>query len=145
VNIIETLEYTDEQIISSTINNAVVQYSWLTADPKGDVGLKTITVPNAQIIEYDYLNSDTLPFVEKVTLVETWSRYDVAPLEEFQAKIGLIETPVAPLAGEVRVGAAGGTTMVVKLHPLDHALEPPAVFAFTTPSSFASDLIFSLY
>jgi len=46
--------------------------------------------------------------------VETWSRYDVAPDEAVQLIVGLVETPVALSAGDVRDGAEGAATIVVK-------------------------------
>ena len=46
--------------------------------------------------------------------VETKMRYEVAPLTADQAKVGVVDTPVKLLAGELRVGA--GKINVVKLH-----------------------------
>ena len=34
--------------------------------------------------------------------------YEAAPLEAFHESVGLVDTPVAPFAGELSVGAAGG-------------------------------------
>ena len=69
--------------------------------------------------------------VENDGLVDTCNLYDVAPLEAFQLKLGLVETPVAPLAGEANAGAESAATVVVKLHTLDQALVLPALVAFT--------------
>ena len=68
----------------------------------------------------------------KLELVETCNRYEVAPLEGFQLKVGLVETPVAMSAGEASSGAAGAApTTVVKLQTPEYALVPPAFVAFT--------------
>ncbi len=67
-------------------------------------------------------------------LVETWTRYVVAPVEAFQRSVGVLETFVAPLAGETSVGAAGAVPppeAVVKLHTLDQSLVPAEFDAFT--------------
>ena len=48
--------------------------------------------------------------VEKDELVETCNPYEVAPVEAFQVNVGLVVTPVAPFAGEARVGGAGVAT-----------------------------------
>ena len=69
--------------------------------------------------------------LENVELVETCTRYTVAPLEAFQLKVGLVEISVAPFAGEASVGAPGAATTVVKLLPTEYALVPPAFVAFT--------------
>ena len=64
--------------------------------------------------------------------VETCTVYEVAPLEAFHVRVGVLDTLVAPLIGELSVGAAGGLpAAVVKLHVLDQALVPPAFVAFT--------------
>ena len=69
---------------------------------------------------------------EKLELVETCNRYDIAPLEAFQLNVGLVETPVAPLPGKASIGAAGAApTTVVSLHTVEYALVPPAFVAFT--------------
>ena len=44
---------------------------------------------------------------EKLELVDTCTRYDVAPLEALQVSVGAGEIPVAPLAGEPRTGGSG--------------------------------------
>jgi hypothetical protein len=41
-------------------------------------------------------------------LVESWSRYDVAPLEAFHDSVKVVAWFVEPVAGEARTGAAGG-------------------------------------
>jgi len=46
--------------------------------------------------------------VEKLELVETCSPYEVAPLEAFQLRVGLVETPVAAFEGDTSVGGIGG-------------------------------------
>jgi len=48
--------------------------------------------------------------VEKLEFVDTWSWYELAPLEAFQVSVGFVATPVAPFAGEESVGATGGFT-----------------------------------
>lgn len=58
---------------------------------------------------------------ENVGLVATCTRYDVAPAEGLQLNVGLVETPVAPFAGEVNVGAP---SPVVKLQVGDQLLVP---------------------
>jgi hypothetical protein len=68
--------------------------------------------------------------VAKVALVDTCTRYDVAPVEALQFNVGFVATPVAVLVGETRVGA-DGIALVVKLHTLDHALVPATFVAFT--------------
>ena len=55
----------------------------------------------------------------------------LAPLDALQVKLGLVETPVAPLEGEDSVGTPGAAIIVVKLHTLDQLLVPPAFVAFT--------------
>jgi hypothetical protein len=69
--------------------------------------------------------------VEKFELVETCNPYDVAPVEAFQLMAGVIDTPVAPLAGEDGVGGAGTPTVVKLRTGSDQALVPPALLAFT--------------
>jgi hypothetical protein len=54
--------------------------------------------------------------VENVLLVETCKRYHAAPLDALQLKVGVMETQVALLVGEARVGDNGGATGIVKLH-----------------------------
>jgi hypothetical protein len=49
-------------------------------------------------------------------VIDICKRYDAAPVDALQLKVGLIETAVAPFDGEAKVGAAGAATMVVKLH-----------------------------
>ena len=70
--------------------------------------------------------------VEKLEFVETCTVYEVAPLEAFHVRVGVLDTLVAPLMGELSDGAAGGLpAAVVKLHVVDQALVPPAFVAFT--------------
>jgi hypothetical protein len=52
-------------------------------------------------------------------------------VEAFQLNVGVVETPVALLAGEARVGADGAAKTVVKLRTEDQGLVPPAFVAFT--------------
>jgi hypothetical protein len=71
---------------------------------------------------------------EKAELVESCIRYEAAPVEAFQLRVGVVATPVAPFTGEARTGAAGATgavAVVVKLDVPDHPLVPPAFVAFT--------------
>jgi len=44
---------------------------------------------------------------EKVELVETCNRYNVALLETFQLKVGLVDIPVEPFEGDASVGTLG--------------------------------------
>jgi hypothetical protein len=53
--------------------------------------------------------------VEKVFEVDTCTEYVVAPARVFQVRVGEVDCPVAPLAGERRVTGL----MVVKLHAPD--------------------------
>jgi hypothetical protein len=65
-------------------------------------------------------------------LVETCTRYDVAPVEAFHVNVTFVATPVAPLAGVDNTGAVGGNgTAVVKFHVLEKALVPALFVAFT--------------
>jgi anaerobic C4-dicarboxylate transporter len=57
--------------------------------------------------------------------------YEVAPLTEFHLRVVLVAMLVAPSAGDVRVGAAGGAGCVVVKLALDHPLVPPAFVALT--------------
>jgi len=50
---------------------------------------------------------------EKLDDVETWTAYEVAPVEALHCSVGVVETPVAPSAGEERTGAAGGLPLPV--------------------------------
>ena len=69
--------------------------------------------------------------VAKLELVETCTRYDVAPVEAFQLKtVGVVDTPVSPSAGERSVGTAGTATTVVKLRTVENGLVPAAFVAF---------------
>jgi hypothetical protein len=45
--------------------------------------------------------------------------------------VGIRETFVAPSGGDVRVGAGGGNTMVVKLNVVEYGPGPPGLDAFT--------------
>jgi hypothetical protein len=69
--------------------------------------------------------------VANVAEVESWTRYEVAPVEAFQVNVADTATPVAPLAGDERTGATGAPTIVVKLAAVEYELVPPAFFAFT--------------
>jgi hypothetical protein len=68
--------------------------------------------------------------VANVELVDTWSRYDVAPVDAFHVKVGFVATPVAPLAGVARTGGAGGVA-VVKLNAPENELGTPPLEALT--------------
>jgi len=74
--------------------------------------------------------------VENVDDVENCKRYKVAPEEAFHVKVGLIETSMELLAGELSVGAAGGATTVVKLFAEEYELVPPAFVALTRQKYF---------
>jgi hypothetical protein len=52
---------------------------------------------------------------EKAAEVDTCRVYEVAPARLFQVRVGEVDCPVAPLAGERRVTGL----MVVKLHAAD--------------------------
>jgi len=53
---------------------------------------------------------------EKLDDVETWTPYEVAPVDAFHTSVGVVATPVAPLAGEDNTGAEGAAVAwVVKL------------------------------
>jgi hypothetical protein len=68
----------------------------------------------------------------KLEEVETWSPYDVAPLEAFQVSVGLVEIPVAPFEGEESVGTGGGVPPeVTKLQTVDQLLVPEVFAALT--------------
>jgi hypothetical protein len=67
---------------------------------------------------------------ENVGLVDTCTRYEVAPFEAFQIRSAFVATSVAPFTGELSVGG-DGTLFVVKLRTLDQALVPPAFVALT--------------
>ena len=41
-------------------------------------------------------------------------RYEVAPLTADQVKVGVVDTPLAPLEGELRVGGDNKVAVVVK-------------------------------
>lgn len=70
--------------------------------------------------------------VAKPGSVETCTLYEVAPLEAFQVKVGVLDMPVEPLTGELRVGTAGGLpAVVVKLNVIDQVLVPLMLVAFT--------------
>ena len=70
--------------------------------------------------------------VAKPGSVETWTPYEVAPLDAFHVRVGFFETFVVLLNGELRIGAAGGLpAAVVKLKLAAHALVPPVLVAFT--------------
>ena len=71
----------------------------------------------------------TIRFVNAAS-VATSNPYDEAPVDAFQPKVARRAMPVDALAGVVSTGAAGAATMVVKNHPVAHALVPPAFVAF---------------
>lgn len=62
-----------------------------------------------QLEQVDTIGSE----VNALGSVETKMRYEVAPLTGDQVKLGVVDTPVKPLAGELRAGA--GKINVVKL------------------------------
>ena len=67
----------------------------------------------------------------KPELVETCIRYDVAPLDAFHESVGLVDTPVAPFAGVLKVGACGACSWARKCHTVDQLLVPAEFVAFT--------------
>ena len=60
---------------------------------------------------------------EKEELLSIWMRYKVAPLTVDQSKEGLVSQVWLALAGDSRIGAVGGGSMV-KLHTGDHGPLP---------------------
>jgi hypothetical protein len=63
--------------------------------------------------------------VVKFELVETCSRYDVAPVDAPQLSVGLSGIPVAPSAGNASVGtdgAVGAEVIVVKFQVPENVL-----------------------
>jgi hypothetical protein len=60
----------------------------------------------------------------------TSTSYRSAPETLFHESVGVVDTPVAPFAGEASVGADGAATTVVKLLE-DHPLGPPSLTALT--------------
>ena len=62
--------------------------------------------------------------------VPKYTLYEVAPLAAFQLNVEVSDSPVAPLLGEISVGAPGGDTCV----PNDHVAElvEPAPFLAMT-------------
>lgn len=70
-----------------------------------------------------------------VVTVETSRRYAVAPLDAFQASVGVVETPVVPSAGLAKTGiggdGGGGGVVVVKFQTPDHPLVPDELDALT--------------
>jgi len=68
----------------------------------------------------------------KSEVLDTWSRYVIAPMEAFHTKTGPAETPIAMFGGESNIGAAGaGPATVVKFQTVEYALVPAAFVAFT--------------
>jgi hypothetical protein len=63
-----------------------------------------------------------------VTMVphhDPFTVYDVAPVEAPQLNVGVFETFFAPLAGDIKVGAAGGAWTVVNDRASDQSLNSP--------------------
>jgi len=58
-------------------------------------------------------------------LVATINQYLFAPVTEDHENVGVVETSLSPLEGEIRVGAESGVLAVVKLQVLDQALVNP--------------------
>ena len=67
---------------------------------------------------------------EKLELLSTWMRYEVAPLTDDQSKEGVVSHVLLPSGGEEREGAAG-RGRIVKLQVDDHALSPQVLDAHT--------------
>lgn len=55
----------------------------------------------------------------------------MAPLLAFQVKVGLVDKPVLPLAGDDRTGTVGTDPVVVKLQAEDQADVPKPLAALT--------------
>ena len=64
--------------------------------------------------------SPTAPAVASGSSLFPGVRVDLfAPATEDQLKVGVTDTPLAPLAGEIKFGAGSGVVRVVKLHLSD--------------------------
>ena len=67
---------------------------------------------------------------EKLELLSTWMRYEVAPLTDDQSKEGVVSHVLLPSEGEEREGAAG-RDRIVKSQVDDHAPLPQELDACT--------------
>jgi hypothetical protein len=70
------------------------------------------------VYDVDVISLLSTMILEKPGLMDTWSWYERAPAVAFHVKVGFVETPVLPSAGEPSVGAvsgAWGISVVVKL------------------------------
>jgi hypothetical protein len=67
----------------------------------------------------------------KLDKKETCTSYEVARVDAFHAREGLVETFVAPFEGALNVGTAGVSTCTEKRQTLDHPLVPAEFVAFT--------------
>lgn len=65
--------------------------------------------------------------------METCTSYDDAPVEAFQAKAAGSDTPVAPLDGELRIGAAGGSVGGAEIRAYNSLLGVPLGRLVITP------------
>jgi hypothetical protein len=67
----------------------------------------------------------------KAELVDTCTWYEVAPVDADQLSASEVGWFRAPFAGAESTGAGGAAAIVVKLHAVEYALDPPALAAFT--------------
>jgi hypothetical protein len=67
----------------------------------------------------------SITLFENAKSVATCKSYELAPVAGFQVSVGVVETFVAPSAGEINVTCPGGGPVVVKLHTEDQSLVPP--------------------
>jgi hypothetical protein len=68
---------------------------------------------------------------EKLELLSTWRRYEVAPLTLPQLKVGVVSHVLLPFEGEDREGAEEGAVRMVKLQVDDHEPVPQELDACT--------------
>ena len=70
---------------------------------------------------------------EKLELLSTWTRYEVAPLALPQLKVGVVSHVLLPFEGEEREGAGGVGQLVsmVNCHTADQEPAPQALEACT--------------
>jgi hypothetical protein len=67
----------------------------------------------------------------KAELVDTCTWYEVAPVDADQLSASDVGWFRAPFAGAESIGAGGAAAIVVKLHALEYALDPPLLLALT--------------
>jgi hypothetical protein len=84
-----------------------------------------------RLYEVPVMPLESIKSVEKLELVETCSRYDIALEDTFQFNVELVEIPDAPVTGEANIGIAGVAIIVVKLNVLEYTLVPLPLEALT--------------